>query len=388
MRTANHPHVERLLDELDALKPAQWDEALDRLILQPLAADSLHDLAQQCQQAQDRLYRLMADPSRWTVDVLMDTSIDLVAWAIQRYRAATRPDQQTRWKVVFVIDNSLLPHSFQSTQEGLVLLKDPALQRYIKAHDLVVVFVVIGDGRWGFPVLVDLWRPEDPVHGTKIQVACQAVETLQQRLQPLGVDLAGLTLVFDHWYLKPGLVETATRFQMILTSVLAKNEVITLEDGRQMPLKTLLWYLMAEAPKHDGRLGKLGYYWRRRIVHARLGPALLIVRQRLIHKGRFYKYDFIVTTDLEAKAITVLRVMQKRWRVEVFFRDAKQLLGLTACRYHPRQQLLFYCRLRGLTYLLMMHYRQKLRLPLHRKTLGQLRRHLAPELVLYFRHAA
>lgn len=388
MRTLPHPHVDALLHEWHALQPDSWDEALDTALLQPIAADSIHDLLQQCQHAQLRLYRLMADPARWTVDVLIDASVEVVAWAIRRYRAAVRPDQQTRWNVVFVVDNSLLPHSFQSTQEGLALLKDPALQRYIKAHDLVVLFVVIGDGRLGFPVLMDLWRPEDPVHGTKVQVASQALETLQQRLQPLGVELAGLTLVFDHWYLKPGLVETATRLQLVLTSVLAKNEVVTVEDGRQMPLKTLLWYLMAEAPQHDGRLGKFGYYWRRRIIHNRLGPVLLIVRRRQTHNGRFSQYDFLVTTDRTAKAITVLRVLQKRWRVEIFFRDAKQVLGLTACRYHQRPQILFYCRLRGLTYLLLMHYRQTLRLPLHNKTMGQVKRRLAPELVTYFRSAA
>lgn len=129
MRTVSHPHVDTLLNEWHALKPESWDEALDPLLLQPLAAESIQELTQRCQHAQTHLYRLMADPARWTVDVLIETSVALVAWAIQRYRAAARPDQRTRWNVVFVVDNSLLPHSLQSTQEGLALLKDPALQR-------------------------------------------------------------------------------------------------------------------------------------------------------------------------------------------------------------------------------------------------------------------
>lgn len=254
----------------------------------------------------------------------------------------------------------------------------------------MVLFVVIGEGerQWGFPVFLDFWRPEDSAQGTKIHVACQALETLHQRLHPLGVELAGLTLVFDHWYLKPGLIETARALQMVLTSVLAKNEVVTLADGRSMPLQTLLWYLMAEAPKHAGRLGQRGYYWRRRIVHTRLGPVLLLVRRRPTHKGRFYQYDFVVTTDLDAKAITVLRLLQTRWRVEVFFRDAKQVLGLAAYRHHQRPQSLFYCRLRGLTYLLLVRYRHRLRLPRHKKTLGQVKRRFTPERLTYFRQAA
>lgn len=374
MRTVPHPHVDALLNE--------WHT------LQPLAAESIHDLTQRCQQAQPRLSRLMADPLRWTRDVLIETSVELVAWALRRSRAADRPDQQTRWNVGFVVDKSLLPPSVQSTQEGFALLKDPALRRYLNAHDLVVVCVVIGDGRWGFPGLLDLWRPADPVHGTQVPVASQALETLQQRLQPVGVELAGLTLVFDHWYLKPGLVETATQLKMVIPSVLAKNEVVPLGDGRQMPLKTLLWYLMAEAPKPDGRLGQRGSSWRRRIVHTRLGPVFLIVRRRPTQKGRFYTDDFVVTTELTAKAITVLRLMHKRWRVDVLFRDAKQGLGLTASRQHDRQQCLLYCRLRGVTYLLLMRYRHTLRVPAPHKTMGQVKRRLAPELLTYFRQAA
>lgn len=141
-----------------------------------------------------------------------------------------------------------------------------------------------------------------------------------------------------------------------------------------MPLKTLLWSLMAEAPQHAGRLGQRGSSWRRRIIHTRLGPVLLIVRRRPTHRGRFYTYDFVVTTDLTAKAITVLRVLHTRWRVEVFFRDAKHGLGLTACRHHQRPQSLFSCRLRGLTSLLLLRYRHTLRLPRPRKTLGQVKR--------------
>lgn len=58
-------------------------------------------------------------------------------------------------------------------------------------------------------------------------MACHAFETLNQRRQPLGVERAGLTLVFDQWDLKPGLIELAQRFQLGLTSVCANNEVVT-----------------------------------------------------------------------------------------------------------------------------------------------------------------
>lgn len=84
MRTVPHPHVDALLHEWHTLQPESWDETLDPLLLQPLAAESIHDLTQRCQHAQTRLSRLMADPLRWTRAVLIETSVERVAWAIRR----------------------------------------------------------------------------------------------------------------------------------------------------------------------------------------------------------------------------------------------------------------------------------------------------------------
>lgn len=396
MPTTTDPTLQPLLEVLDQvlalppeadLRPA-LEALLAQLILQPLAAETVHELEQACERALDRLYRALNDPQLWQIDVLSRVSIALFAAYLRRFRAAKRPDQRTRWRVVLVTDDSLLPHSWGSEQEGLAVLKDPALKAYLKAHNGVLLFVTIGEGRRAFPLFLALWDPAQRHTRTKVHLACQALDTLATQLSAFGLSLDGLDLVFDHWYLKPGLIETAQRLGLHLTSKLARNEQVTLEDGRTLPLKTLLWHLVATLPRHDARLGPSGDYWRVAATHPRLGQVVILVRRRSVHKGCYFKYDFVVTTRLDAKAITVLHLMRRRWDVEVFFREAKQHLGLAGGRFHALEASLLYCRIRALTYLVLIHCQPKLPLPPSRKTVGKLKERFRAPLLAYFKTAA
>ena len=175
---------------------------------------------------------------------------------------------------------------------------------------------------------------------------------------------------------------------MVSTSTLAKNEIVRLDNGKDVQLDYYLYHLVQTPPHYDRRLGKLGHYWRFFATHKLLGRVLIIVRRREKRKGKYFAYDFLVTTDLTAKAITVLRLIQKRWKVEVFFRESKQHLGLTRCFFHDFQTILLHCRLCALTYLILMLYRQKLRLPARKKTIGKIKQRLQQPLLEYFKQAA
>ena len=175
---------------------------------------------------------------------------------------------------------------------------------------------------------------------------------------------------------------------MVITTTLAKNERVTLDNGKNIQLDYYLYHLVQTPPHHDRRLGKLGHYWRFFATHKILGKVLVIVRRREKRKGKYFAYDFLVTTDLTAKAITVLRLIQKRWKIEVFFRESKQHLGLAKCFFRSFQAVLLYCRLRALTYMILMLYRHKLRLPSRKKTIGKIKQRFQQSLLEYFKQAA
>lgn len=395
MLTATDPNLESLFEEVQKVERllmrsdlrAQDRDNIGLLTLQPLVGETLHQLEVVSGRSLDGLYRaLKADPLQ-TTDVLSRVSILVFVGHLLSYKAAKRPDQKTRRRVVVSGDDSLLPHSWESGQEGVKVLKDVVSKAYVKAHNMVVVYAVIGDGTICFPLLLQLHNPQNK-GVTKVSVLAQAISFLQDRLEAWGLSLEGIDIVFDHWYLKPGVVEAAQNLEMVITTTLAKNEIVRLDNGKNVQLDYYLYHLVQTPIHYDRRLGKLGYYWRFFAVHKLLGRVLIIVRRREKRKGKYYAYDFLVTTDLTAKAITVLRLIQKRWKIEVFFRESKQHLGLAKCFFHDFQTILLSCRLRALTYLILMLYRRKLCLPGRKKTIGKLKQCLQQPLLEYFKQAA
>lgn len=395
MLTTPDPSLESLFEEVQKVERlftgsdlcASDRDKIGLLALQPLVAETLHQLELLSGRTQDGLYRALKDDPLQTADVLSRASILIFVGHLLHYKAAIRPDQKTRRRVVVSGDDSLLPHSWESGQEGVKILRDVVLKAYVKAHNMVVVYAVIGEGTISFPLLLQLHNPQEK-ESTKVSILAQAVSFLQDRLEAWGLSLEGIDIVFDHWYLKPGVVETAQQLGMIITTTLAKNERVTLDSGKDVQLEYFLYHLVQTPPHHDPRLRKLGHYWRFFATHKLLGRVLIIVRRREKKRGKYFAYDFLVTTNLNAKAITVLRLIQKRWKVEVFFRESKQHLGLAKCFFHDFQTVLLYCRLRALTYLILMLYRQKLRLPSRKKTIGKLKQRLQQPLLEFFKQAA
>lgn len=395
MLTTTDPNLESLFEEVQKVERllmrsdlrASDRDHIGLLTLAPLVGETLHQLEVLSGRSLDGLYRaLKADPLQ-TTDVLSRVSILIFAGHLLHFKAAKRPDQKTRRRPAIIGDDSLVPHSWESGQEGIKILKDVVSKAYVKAHNMVVIYAVIGEGITSYPLFLQLHNPQDK-GVTKVSVFAQAVQQLQDRLEGWGLSLEGIDLVFDHWYLKPGIVNTAKQLEMVTTTTLAKNERVTLDNGKNIQLDYFLYHLVQTPIHYDRRLGKLGHYWRFFATHKLLGRVLIIVRRREKRKGKYYAYDFLVTTDLNAKAITVLRLIQKRWKVEVFFRESKQHLGLAKCFFHDFQTVLIYCRLRALTYLILMLYRQKLRLPSRKKTIGKIKQRLHQPLLEYFKQAA
>ena len=269
MLTTTDPALESLFEEVKEVERLLTGSplgALDRdhiglLTLAPLVGETLHQLEVLSGRSLDGLYRALKDAPLQTTDILSRVSILIFVGHLLHFKAAQRPDQKTRRRVVVAGDDSLLPHSWERGQEGVKVLKGVVSKAYVKAHNIVVVYAVIGEGTTCFPLLLQLHNPQDK-GSTKVSVLAQAVCYLQDRLEKWGLSLEGLDLVFDHWYLKPGVVETAKQLAMVITTTLAKNEIVRLDNGKNVQLDYFLYHLVKTPPHHDTRLGKLGHYWR------------------------------------------------------------------------------------------------------------------------------
>lgn len=76
------------------------------------------------------------------------------------------------------------------------------------------------------------------------------------------------------------------------------------------------------------RCRKLGFYYKEAIVSLR-GKELKLFFSK---QGRNGKWKVFVCTDTRLSFIKMVEIYQIRWSVEVFFKEAKQLLGLGKCQ--------------------------------------------------------
>jgi predicted nucleic acid-binding Zn finger protein len=78
----------------------------------------------------------------------------------------------------------------------------------------------------------------------------------------------------------------------------------------------------------ERRCRKLRLHYKEAIVDYNGVP----IKMFFSRKGRNGKWRVIITTDTELSFIKMIEIYQIRWTVEVFYKEAKQLLGLGSCQ--------------------------------------------------------
>ena len=73
---------------------------------------------------------------------------------------------------------------------------------------------------------------------------------------------------------------------------------------------------------------KLGYYYKEAIVDWKGQPIKLFFSK----EGKRGKWKVLLTTDTSLSFINMIKIYQIRWAIEVFFKEAKQSLGLGKCQ--------------------------------------------------------
>jgi hypothetical protein len=76
------------------------------------------------------------------------------------------------------------------------------------------------------------------------------------------------------------------------------------------------------------RCRKLGYYYKQAVVQWNGKQIQLFFSKQ----GKNGKWKTFLTTDTSLSFITMVKIYQLRWSIEVFFKEGKQLLGLGRCQ--------------------------------------------------------
>jgi len=235
--------------------------------------------------------------------------------------------KETRWRRegVVSLDDTLLPKTGRK-MPGAGRLWDPNSKSYVHAQCLVTSHYV--DLEKDYPVDFRQYfkhgsrEAEEKGFRSKVELAMNLVEECER----LGV--AAENYVFDAWYLSKRLTSHIEAYGKGWVSRLKANRIVYHEE-RRMTIKELRKILPREAFKWVRVLDKT--YW----VHTQVLDINKLGKVRVVicHDNKDLKGEpvYLATNRLYWEEVRVVQCYSLRFRIDTFYKDAKQNLGLGGC---------------------------------------------------------
>ncbi|MFH1432288.1 MAG: transposase [archaeon] len=222
---------------------------------------------------------------------------------------------------ILILDDTKNEKSTDHT-EGVSKLKDYVKGKFGFYH-VMVSTLYVGFGRI-MPMFLDLYMRETEASKmnmhfkTKIDIGIELLKMCLKFVTPKAI-------VFDSWYLKKPLIDSLpTNVKWV--SRLKINWLVSYH-AKELPAKLLFCLVPKERFRHTKiKFGKSRYRWVTSVwvnVNA-LGRVKLV----LLKKRRNSVSGIILASNAKWNMYEIIALYKKRWAIEVFYRDAKQHLGL------------------------------------------------------------
>jgi DDE superfamily endonuclease len=242
----------------------------------------------------------------------------------QAWLRALRPGQGE--PLSLIIDDSKQAKRAKA-MDAIAKMKDPTTDAYIRGHPYVCAILVYRDHVIPFGIRLSVKKAPCPTVGVPFHKTTElAAPLIREGTPPAGVKVV---VLFDAYDLCPTVVKACREQQFHFASTLKSNRRLFKRgwklhagrDGRNRCRRRRTDTL--DRAKPDGSV-------RDRVVDAgglavsQLGP-LHVVFSR---KGTANKILGLVTDAPQLAAADVIRTYEKRWTIEQWLKDVKQLLGL------------------------------------------------------------
>ena len=230
------------------------------------------------------------------------------------------------WDGVVAIDDTLLPKTGRK-MPGAGKLWDHNSGSYVHAQCLVTSHYV--DEEKDYPIGLRQYFKHDSREAerygfkTKLELAMQLVDECER----LGV--AAENYVFDSWYLSRELAEHIETYGKGWVSRLKSNRVVY-HGKRRMGVKEFRDALPREAFREVNVLDKSRWVYTRVLDVNKLGK----VRVVICYDNPDLEGEpiYLVTSRLYWEERRVIQCYSLRFRIDSFYKDAKQNLGLGGCQ--------------------------------------------------------
>jgi len=235
---------------------------------------------------------------------------------------------------------------------GLSKIWDHKNQQFVHGH-IVVTAAILFRGVV-FPWRFELWLPKScGARGYRktTQIAAELIAAFEP---PTGLRVR---VLFDAFFLCPTVTKSCERRGFSWFSVASRNRALRRESG--------YWQRIADLPgvlKYAGRLVRMPRA--RGTATLRIAPVdgelVRIGRVRLVLSkrpgDRWKNIVAFATNDLRLDARTIVSIYERRWRIEVLFKELEGDLGLGDYQVLTHRGIVHHLHLAGLVHLLLTHH--------------------------------
>lgn len=259
----------------------------------------------------------------FVVSILWDPETALRKSALAQLKAM-KPGE--REEIFLILDDTGIPKRGKE-MEGAKSFKDHVTGEFRWGHTVLFAFILFRNKLipWSLKLYLgkDYCSDEGIIFQKLTEMAAQIIRGFEV---PGGLKV---TVLFDSYYLAQKVVWACVAKGFFFISTLKRNRNLW-SEGRKQKIgklgKKLLKKKTAKILLRNGKGQNVTY--RTKQIEAEVpkaGGKVVIVFSR---RGKEKGFLAIVTNDLGLSEKTVLKRYAKRWWIEVFFKEGKQLLGL------------------------------------------------------------
>jgi SRSO17 transposase len=238
--------------------------------------------------------------------------------------------------------------------EALSKIWDHKQQSFVRGHMIVTAAILFRDVV--LPCQISLWLPKafaGSSYRKTTEIAAGMIDCFEP---PEGLKTR---VLFDAFYLCPSVVRACENKGFFWFSVASKNRKLT---GRRYARKETIRDFAPAVLKHHGQRVRLrrsrGWRWMRIASVdgnlSRLGRVRMVLSKR--PRDSWKNVLAVATNEIKLKAREIIVVYEKRWNVEVLFKELRESLGLGHYQVIGRAAIERHLHLVCLTHLVLTHH--------------------------------
>ena len=229
---------------------------------------------------------------------------------------------------------------------------DHKQQRFVRGH--IALFAAVAFRGVVLPWKVELWKPKGHPGPRYRKLTDMAAAMIKAFCAPEGVKVR---VLFDAFYLCPQVAKACEGNGFTFFSVAARNRNFTTDNGKRRGIAGLMPGLI----RHKGRRVRMGRsrgHTTLRIASAdghlsRIGRVRMVVSKR--PRGPWNKCIAIVTSEKGLRPREVVAIYERRWAIEVLFKELRQDLGLADYQMIAEDGIVHHLHVCCLAHLLLTH---------------------------------